>query len=221
MNNQPTTNIQTADWEYDERRFEKEATQTYNLVPDINSLAKDGGSFIADGITDFLRESVNLAKDISGIHSESKPENKDAGKLAIGGKTEVNFNKAEAEKRTAQWKIEKMQIIEKEIDRAGDLKEVAREAFDEIMGMSSAQLAVEGDFNNKSITNKDILKSVSNRVWVFAKRVTALLLQKKEKTAVSMAETKSKSKSAMQGMFEGGSGSQGSGQANISFQAVG
>lgn len=143
--------------------------------------------------------------------------------LAIGGRTEISFNSPEkVQLREARWIIQRMRITEQAVSQQRRRREITPgQVMDDVDAMSDPDLAKMGDFNNESLTDKLLLRSVANKMWVFFKKAAMILKRKKAGTAISIAETRTKGKSALQGMFEGGSGSLGQGQGNLSFQATG
>lgn len=88
----------------------------------------------------------------------------------------------------------------------------------ELSGMSDEERAKEGNYQTGY--RGESLYSIYNTVWVFMKRIAAIMGRQKKETAAAIAQTRI-NKSALQGIFEGASGSQGGGQANLSVQAVG
>ena len=100
-----------------------------------------------------------------------------------------------------------------------EAKEVENQVRLEMAGMSDEERAIEGNY--QAGYRGPTLKTIYNTMWIFFKKVATRLAGKKEQITASIAETRNKGKSAIQGVFEGASGQIGKGQGNISFQATG
>ncbi len=133
-----------------------------------------------------------------GFQPSSFETEQTVNRPTIGGSSEIMFNNPdETGLRAARQIIEQAQTTNQGIEQADQIKDIREEVRFEVAGMSDAQLATEGDFSNTSVTNRSIVRSVANRMWIFLKRVASKLADQKEKTAISVEETKNTGKFAV------------------------
>ncbi len=133
-----------------------------------------------------------------GFQPSSFETEQTVNRPTIGGSSEIMFNNPdETGLRAARQIIEQAQTTNQGIEQADQIKDIREEVRFEVAGMSDAQLATEGDFSNTSVTNRSIVRSVANRMWIFLKRVASKLADQKEKTAISIGETKNTGKFAV------------------------
>lgn len=182
-------------------------------TPSVASVAKGVGSIFED--------IFSLGQDIAGVESQNSTENPDG----FPSKGSLEFNKKET---TAQEKLK----LKEETDRKKvfyqNLKEDREKAqrakekmlFEEEISDMISNLSTEE--KNKllhyqsSYKDKSIYQIAELRRKIIEQRRKA---EKQEKES-SVAKTKPGA-SALQTAFEGGSGSQGAGQANLSAHATG
>ena len=182
-------------------------------TPSIPSVAKGVGSIFED--------IFNLGQNITGIESQNNTENSNG----FPSKGSLEFNKKEA---TAQEKLKKKEEAERKKVFYQTLKEDQMEAqrakekmlFEEEISDIISSLSTEE--KNKLLHYQSSYKDKS--IYQIAELRRKIIEQKrkaeKEEKASSVAETKPGA-SALQTAFEGGSGSQGAGQANLSAHATG
>jgi hypothetical protein len=181
---------------FEDVNFEAEAS--------LNSVRKAAGGAVEDIVSLFT-------ENIAGINSESK-EDKDAQISKTGS---LEFKQAISQ---AQYERAFYQSVKEEITRVENARD--RMIFEEELMFigenistqeKNSMLHYQADYKDKSIYQLGELRK---------KIIEQKKMREKEKKQVSMQETKSKA-SAMNAALEGASGSQGGGQANLSFQAAG
>lgn len=158
--------------------------------------------------------------------SSNGTETSQNGRLAIGGKTELNgFNKKEAElekqikqKEEANRQKAFYQTLEQDRLRAQQAKE--KMLFEEELNDITANMSTEEKNRllhyQASYKDKSIYQIAALRNKIIEQRKQA---EKQEKTA--SIPSPAKKASALETAFEGGSGTQGSGTANLSAHATG
>lgn len=183
-------------------------------------------SSIVSGATEVIAEAVNLVKETAGIENTSSETQTEANKLAIGGQTELNFKESQA-------KIEEQEKNRKETDRKKAFFQVLKddqlktqmakdkmwfeEAINDMTSNMSTEeknelLHLQADYTD----NRNIYHKAELRRKIIEQRRKADQQQK----AVSIPSP-AKQPSALEGAFEGRSGNQGSGTANLSANAAG
>lgn len=176
-------------------------------------------SSVAKGIGEGFGDVFSLFTDIAGV--EGKPEEKPA---SFPSKGSIEFNKKEA---AVQKKLETK-------EKDAKVRTFYRDLKDEQMAaqMAKDRMWFEEEINditaNISTTEKNELlhyqasykdKSIYQKAELRRKIIEQRKKADKQQKQASVAETKGPS--AMNAALEGGSGSQGGGQANLSFQAAG
>lgn len=193
---------------FDEIGFEME-------TPSLASVAKGLGGLVGD--------IFSIGSDLTeGGSSES---NVDSNKLSIGGQTEIDFNKRQTE---AEAKLKQRDEADKkkafyqamEQDRLR-----AQQAKDKILieeEINDISLNLSTEEKNKLLhyqaSYKD--KSVYQRAELRRKIIEQRRKAEKQEKATSIPSPAKKA-SALDAAFEGGSGTQGGGQANLSAHATG
>lgn len=193
---------------FDEIGFEME-------TPSLASVAK--------GLSGLVGDIFSIGSDLTeGGSSESKS---DSNKLSIGGQTEIDFNKRQTE---AEAKLKQRDETDKkkafyqamEQDRLRAQQAKDKILIEEEINDISANLSTEE--KNKLLhyqaSYKD--KSVYQRAELRRKIIEQRRKAEKQEKATSIPSP-AKQASALQTAFEGGSGSQGGGQANLSAHATG
>lgn len=191
---------------FDEIGFEME-------TPSVSSVAKGIGSVFED--------IFSLGQDIAGVEEKSTNENQ---KFPPQGTIEFNQKVKEMEedkeqKEQASSKRIFYQALKEEVARVENARD--RMIYEEEIADIGAHISTEE--KNKMLHYQSAYKdrSIYQMAELRKKIIEQRIKDDKEKKEVSMTQTQVKGKTAMQGMFEGASGSQGGGQANLSFQATG
>lgn len=171
--------------------------------------------------SEVVKEVGNLFfKDILGL--EQKTE---SSKLSIGGQTELKFNENQA-------KIEEDQKKKKEVDRKKTFYRALKD--DQLRAqMAKDRMWMEEEINditsNISTEEKNELlhyqanykdRSIYQKAELRRKIIDQRRKSEKQQKAVSIPSP-AKQPSALEGAFEGRSGTQGSGTANLSAHATG
>lgn len=178
-------------------------------------------SSVTRGVGSIFEDIFSLGQDIAGVENQNSSENSNG----FPSKGSLEFNKKEA---TAQEKLKKKEEAEKKKVFFQGLKEDQERAqrakekmlLEEEIGDMISNLSTEE--KNKllhyqsSYKDKSIYQIAELRKKIIEQRRKT---EKQEKES-SVAETKPGA-SALQTAFEGGSGSQGAGQANLSAHATG
>ncbi len=190
---------------FDEIGFEME-------VPSVSSVVKGAGEVVED----FL----SLGKDITGVEEKSSAETQ---KFPPQGTIEFNQKVKEMEddrklKEESQAKKVFYQAIKEDSQRAEQAKN--RMLFEEEMNDIITNLPTEqkNELLHYQASYKD--RSIYQRAELRKKLIEQRKEEDKKQKEVSMAQTAPKA-SALNAAMEGGSGTQGGGQANLSFQAAG
>lgn len=170
----------------------------------------------------FEESSFEMESFLSSVTTESEQN----GKLAIGGKTELNgFNKKQAElekqlkqKEEANRKQAFYQALEQDRLRAQQAKE--KMLFEEELNDITANMSTEE--KNRLLHYQASYKDRSiYQIAALRKKIIeqARLAEKQQKAAA--IPSPAKQASALETAFEGASGKQGSGTANLSAHATG
>lgn len=192
---------------FDEIGLEMEA-------PSASSIVKQAGGFVED--------LFSLVGDIAGVENKSSETN--THKFSSGT---IEFNQAKAQNEALKEQKQKEQADRKRIfyqalkedqQRAKEAKEklLFEEEINDIVTNLPTEQKNELLHYQASYRDRSIYQKAQLRIKLIEQRKKA----DKQQKEISIAETKTKA-SAMQTAFEGGSGSQGGGQANLSFQATG
>ena len=177
---------------------------------------------IVQGVGGIFQDIITLGQDITGL--ETRTEIKDAAKFPPQGT--IEFNKVQSEiveqqkqKEGTAAKRVFFQALKEEVARVENARD--RMIYEEEIADIGAHISIEE--KNKLLHYQASYKDRS--IYQMAELRRKMIEQKKksdgEKQEASLAQTQTKGKSAMQGMFEGSSGSQGGGTSNLSAQAVG
>lgn len=185
---------------FDEADFEKEA------------------SAVAKGVNGVFEAVFSLGQDIAGI--EPKKESNGTEKFPSKGSIEFNKQIQTEQKQKAETERKKafFQALKEDADRAQRAKD--KLLFEEEINDIVTNLPTEqkNQLLHYQASYKD--RSVYQRAELRRKIIEERKKADKQQKAASIPSP-AKRPSAMEGAFEGGSGSQGSGTANLSAQAVG
>lgn len=170
-------------------------------------------SAVVKGVAGTIEDVFSLVGEVVG--TESKPT-VEPQKFSQGS---IEFNQVKKhQKEKADAKRIFYQALKEDQQRAKEAKEkllFEEEIADLVTTLPTEQknelLHYQANYKDRSIYQRAQL-----RIKIIEQRRKA----DKEKKEVSIAQTKTRA-SALQTAFEGGSGAQGAGQANISFQATG
>ncbi len=189
---------------FDEIGFEMEA-------PSVSSVAK-GVSSVFEDIFSLVSE------DIAGGKTEV-PE-QDPAKFPSTGTIEFTkkIQTDQKQKETAAAQRIFFQALKEDTQRANEAKN--RLLFEEELNDIATNLPTEekNRLLHYQASYKD--RSIYQRAELRKKIIEEQKRSEKKEKEVSIAQTQTKA-TAMQTAFEGGSGTQGSGQSNLSFQATG
>ncbi len=191
---------------FDEIGFEMEA-------PSVSSVAK--------GAAGIFQDIFSLGQEVSGIKPE---QSKSADHFPSSGSIEFNKrNQAEQAKEQKQQEVAASQRVfyqslKDEQSRAQQAKE--RMLFEEEVGDISTNMPT--DEKNRLLHYQSSYKdrSIYQKAELRKKIIEEKRNADKQQKNSSMAQTNPKA-SAMNAALEGGSGTQGGGQSNLSFQAAG
>lgn len=187
---------------FDEMGFENEVS--------LDTVTKGAGSIIEDVVSLFTEE-------VAGV--EPKKENGETPKFPSSGS--IEFNKAQAEaaeeqkqKEVAAAKRAFFQTLKDDVARVENARD--RMIYEEEIADIGAHISTEEKNDmlhyQKSYKDRSIYQMAELRKKIIEQRVKS----EKTKKETNIAQTQTKTKSAMQGIFEGASGTQGGGQANLS-----
>lgn len=190
---------------FDEIGFEME-------TPSVSSVTK--------GVGDFASEFLNLGKDVIGIENKSTTE---AQKFPKEGTIEFNNKIKEMEedkkqKEEAATKRIFFQALKEDasrVENATDRMIIEAEIADIGANISTEE---KNEMLHYQLGYKD--RSIYQMAELRKKIIEQRRIEEEEKKDASLAATKPQA-TAMQTAFEGASGTQGAGQANLSFQAAG
>lgn len=173
-------------------------------------------------IEGFEESSFEMESFLSSVTTESEQN----GKLAIGGKTELNgFNKKEAElekqikqKKEADRKRRFYQTLKEDQERAQRAKDrllYEQELDDTVANMSTEEknrlLHYQASYKDKSIY----------QIAALRKKIIEERKKGEKQQKAAAIPSPAKQPSALETAFEGASGKQGSGTANLSAHATG
>lgn len=194
---------------FDEIGFEME-------TPSLVSMAKGLGGIVGD--------IFSIGSDLT--EGESSESNTDSSKLSIGGQTEIDFKKRQTEAEAklkqrdeADRKKAFNQAMEQNRLRAQQAKDkmlIEEEINDISVNLSTEEKNKLLHYQASYKANSSIYQRAELRRKIIEERKKA---EKQEKA--SSIPSPAKQASALQTAFEGGSGSQGGGQANLSAHATG
>ena len=176
---------------------------------------------VSKGVEGIVEDLLSLGKDVTGVEAEKEESH------GFPSKGSIEFNpkeQAQAEKQAQQLKdaAEKRQFFEalkENVARVQNARD--KMIYEEEIADIGAHLSTEEKNNllHYQASYKD--RSIYQMAELRRKLVEQKKRTDKEKKEVSMAQTQNKGKSAMQGAFEGSSGTQGSGMANLSSTSGG
>ncbi len=192
---------------FDEADFERETS----IVSTIASTVKDLAGGVYEATSD-LSQTVIIA--------ESKTESNGAEKFPSKGSIEFNkqVQTEQKQKTEAERKKAFFQALKEDKDRAQRAKDklLFEEEINDIM--TNLPTEQKNQLLHYQVSYKD--RSIYQRAELRKK-----LIEERKKADKQQKETSipnpAKQPSAMEGAFEGGSGTQGGGTANLSAQAVG
>ena len=177
-------------------------------------------SSVVKGVSSVFEDIFSLGQDITGI--EAKPS-QEAQKFPSQGTIEFNQAKAKAEedqkkKEVVENKRVFYQGLKDDTQRAEQAKN--RMLFEEEINDIVTNLPTEqkNELLHYQASYKD--RSIYQKAELRKKLIEQKKMADKQQKQASMAQTSPKA-SAMNAAMEGGSGTQGGGQANLSFQAAG
>ena len=206
-----------------------------NVIGGIVGSYEDSSNYESENstISTFFKGVAEVAKDVSSLVTENiagvdtNSESIKADKFPTSGS--LNFKEAQAKQQQAQEDEKKKQ-------KAAEQKKVFYQTLKEDqakVAQDKINAQFEEDINdiavNMSTEEKNRLlhyqssykdRSVYQKAELRKKLIEERKKEEQQKMSASMAQTQNGA-SAMQTAFEGGSGSQGGGQSNLSFQAAG
>lgn len=159
---------------------------------------------------------VSLGQDVTGV--ESKNETNGNGKFPTTGSIEFNAEAAQKQKAEAERKKAFFQALKEDQERARAEKE--RLLFEEEVNDIITNLPTEqkNQLLHYQLSYRD--RSIYQRAELRRKLIEQRKKNEEQQKQASIP-TPAKQPSAMEGIFEGRSGTQGGGTANLSVQAVG
>ncbi len=178
---------------------------------------------ISKGVSEVVREAVSSTiSDVAGTESKSTP-----GSSAMPDRGSFNFDNKQA--KAAETKVEEQkkaahiknfnQSLDQDLTRAKYSRdrmimeaEIRHEVSNMPKALKNETLGFQADYEHSD--------SIYHMAELRRKLKEQQKQQERQQKATSMAQTGGKA-SAMNAALEGGSGSQGGGQANLSFQAAG
>lgn len=194
---------------FDDFEYEKESNES-SVV-----------SAVAKGAGGIMEAFVSLGQDISGI--EPKKESNDAKKFSLDGSIEFNKAKAQFEQEQKQKEVINkkkvfFQALKEDTERAQRAKD--KLLFEEEINDIATNLPTDqkNELLHYQASYKD--RSIYQRAEL-RKKLIEIRNKSEEKEKKSSVPSPAKQPSAMEGAFEGRSGTQGGGSANLSAQAVG
>lgn len=179
-------------------------------------------SSVAKGFGGIMGDIMSMGEDLT---EGGSPEKTDSSKLQIGGQTEIDFNQRQSEaeaklkeKEQSDKKRAFYQILKEDQDRAQRAKE--KLLFEEEIYDLTANLPT--DEKNRLLHYQASYKDMSiyQRAELRKKIIEQRRKTEKQEKSASIPSP-AKQASALESAFEGGSGKQGSGTANLSAQATG
>lgn len=177
----------------------------YEMEVSTADIARETADVAFEGI-------VDLFKSVSGIEEDS-------GKKQMASEGSIEFNKPDVKKQ-AKANADKVfyESLKEEQQRAQMAKD--RIWFEEEISDITTNISTQekNELLHYQASYKD--RSVYQKAELRRKLIEKAREKEKQSRQASEAQTKSRA-SALQTAFEGGSGSQGSGQANLSAQATG
>ncbi len=195
---------------FDETEYEKESTL-------VSSVASGVASAISQAASGVFEVAMDIGQNISGTESKQETNGKfpTTGSIEFNKKEVQNEQKAEAE---SDRKRAFFQALKEEQDRAQRAKEkliFEEEINDMVTNLPTDQ---KNELLHYQASYRD--RSIYQRAELRKKIIEQQKKQEKQEKAASIPSP-AKQPSAMEGAFEGRSGNQGSGTANLSNQAVG
>ncbi len=177
-------------------------------------------SEVVKGVSSVFEDIFSLGADIAGVEDKSTGE---VQKFPPQGTIEFNKAITEAqkeEKKKEAAKAQKIffQALKEDTQRAKDAKD--KMLFEEEINDIVTNLPTEqkNELLHYQASYKD--RSIYQRAELRKKLIEQKKEADKKQKEVSIAQTTPRA-TAMNAAFEGGSGTQGSGQGNLSFQATG
>lgn len=178
-------------------------------------------SSVAKGLGGIVEDIFSIGSDLTESGSESKSEST----LSIGGQTEIDFNRRQTEAEAKLKQKDKddqkkafYQAMEQNRLRTQQAKDnmlIEEEINDISLNLSTAE---KNQLLHYQAGYKD--KSVYQRAELRRKIIEQRKMAEKQEKQTSIPSPAKKA-SALDAAYEGGSGTQGSGTANLSAQATG
>ncbi len=182
-------------------------------------------SSAAQGVGGIFQDILSLGQDIAGVEDKSSSETQsETNKLAIGGQTELKFDHEKAKleeelknKKEADRKKGFFQNIDeqKRVQEAKDRMLIEEEINDIAANMSTEEknrlLHYQSSYKDKSIY----------QIAALRKKIIEERRKADQQQKSASIPSPAKQPSALEGAFEGRSGNQGSGTANLSANAAG
>lgn len=201
---------------FDETDFEKE-TSILSMVTSV----------VTETVTEVAKTAVDLGKEVKG--AESKTESNGSGKFSIDGS--IRFKNQAQQLEQYQKKLEESQKEQKETNRQKTFFQSLKENQEKVEREKDKifEEEINDIITNLPTDQKNRLlhyqasyrdRSIYQRAELRKKIVEERNKAEKQEKATSIPSP-AKQPSAMEGAFEGRSGNQGSGTANLSAQAVG
>lgn len=198
-----------------------------NILGGILGSLEDNFEKESSFLSEVAEAAVDLGRNFKG--AESKNESNGSGKFSIDGS--INFKNQTQKLEESQKNLGQSQKEQKEVDRRkaffqslkADLDKVQREkdrVFEEEINDIITNLPTEqkNQLLHYQASYRD--RSIYQRAELRKKLIEQSEKTEKQEKAASIPSP-AKQPSAMEGAFEGRSGSQGGGTANLSNQAVG
>lgn len=192
---------------------------------DSNEKESSLPSILGGLVGEVIKESANLFKqEVAGVEDESEENQENKNKLAIGGETELKFDKKQAE---LEEKLKQKEKADKKTAFYQALRDEQLRAQ-----MAKDKMWLEEEINdittNISTEEKNALlhyqASYKDRSTYQKAELRKKLIEQKRKAETQQKEASvpspAKQPSALEGAFEGTSGSVGSGTANFGKGAV-
>lgn len=174
-------------------------------------------SSVTQGVGEVFQDIFSLGQEIAGTNSDSKSAEKE--KFSTGSiKFNENQAKAEDQRKEAASKRVFFQALKEDqvkVQQAKNEEQIEQEIFDIGTNLSTEE-------KNKLLHYQSSYRdrSTYQRAELRRKLIEERKISDKQKKETSVAETKP-GVSALNAAMEGGSGSQGAGQANLSSHATG
>lgn len=179
-------------------------------------------SSVSKGVGGIFKDLVSLGTDIAGI--EDKKSGSENNKFPSQGSIEFKKQEAQAQQeikviKEANEKRAFFQTLKEDVARVESARD--KMIYEEEIADIGAHISTEekNSMLHYQASYKD--RSIYQMAELRRKMIEQKKNSDKDKKQASMAQTQTKGKSAMQGAFEGSSGAQGGGMANLSSASGG